>query len=135
MSIITLGDIRRGSLAVILIIIPTVLLVTYTRPALQLYQITGLGLYKLKLDNVPDEVIEPLHVLRLKSFFYKFSLMSEVESRIDNTALFNKYKKEIMLQLKTIPIPASDYIFLATLGLYYYILLYTTRKWFTDENI
>ena len=106
MKIITWGDIRRGTLAIVLVIIPTVLLGTYIGPALQSYQITGPGLWQLKRTNVPDEVIEPLHVLRLKPFFFKFRLMNEVESRIDNPELFNKYKNKIESQLQTISIPA-----------------------------
>ena len=135
MKIITLGDICRGTLAIVLVIIPTVLLGTYIGPALQSYQITGNGLWELKRSHVTDEVIEPLHVLRLKPFFFKFRLMSEVESRIDNPELFKKYEKKIELQLQTIPIPAVEYIFLATLALYYFVLWYTTRKWFPDGKV
>ena len=135
MKIITWGDIRRGTLAIVLVIIPTVLLGTYIGPALQSFQITGPGLWQLKSANVPDEVIEPLHVLRLKPFFFKFRLMNEVESRIDNPELFNKYKNKIERQLQTIPTPAVEYIFLATLALYYFVLWYTTRKWFPDGKV
>ena len=135
MKIITWGDIRRGTLAIVLVIIPTVLLGTYIRPALQSYQITGPGLWQLKRTNVPDEVIEPLHVLRLKPFFFKFRLMNEVESRIDNPELFNKYKNKIERQLQTISIPGQEYFFLATLALYYFLLWYTTRKWFPDGKV
>ena len=134
MKIITWGDIRRGTLAIVLVIIPTVLLGTYIVPALQSYQITGPGLWQLKRTNVPDEVIEPLHVLRLKPFFFKFRLMNEVESRIDNPVLFNKYKNKIERQLQTIPTPAVEYIFLATLALYYFVLWYTTRNGFQMEK-
>jgi len=135
MKIITWGDIRRGTLAIVLVIIPTVLLGTYIGPALQSYQITGPGLWQLKRTNVPDEVIEPLHVLRLKPFFFKFRFMNEVESRIDNPELFKKYKNKIERQLQKIPIPAVEYIFLTTLALYYFVLWYTTRKWFPDGKV
>ena len=135
MNIITWGDIRRGTLAIVLVVIPTVLLGTYIGLALQSYQITGPGLFQLKRTNVPDEVIEPLHVLRLKPFFFKFRLMSEVESIIDNPELFNKYKNKIDRQLQTFPIPGEEYIFLATLALYYFVLWYTTRKWFPDRKV
>ena len=117
MKIITWGDIRRGTLAIALVIIPTVLLGIYIGPALQSYQITGPGLWQLKQKNVPDEVIEPLHTLRLKPFFFKFRLMNEVESRIDYPELFKKYKNKIERQLQKIPMPAVEYIFLATLAL------------------
>ena len=139
MKLITWGDIRKGLLAIVLVIIPTVLLGTYIGPALQSYQITGPGLWQLKRTNVPDEVIEPLHVLRLKPFFFKFRLMNEVESRIDNPELFNKYKNKIERQFQTgdstIPMPAEDYIFLATLALYYFVLWYAKRKWFPDGKV
>ena len=135
MKIITWGDIRRGTLAIVLVVIPTVFLGTYIGPALQSYQITGPGLWALKLNNVPDKVIKPLHVLRLKPFFFKFRLMNEVESRIDNSEIFDKYSKKIEHQIETVPIPALEYIFLATLALYYFILWYTTKKWFPDGNI
>ena len=48
MKIITLGDIRRGTLAIVIVIIPSVFLGTYIGPALQSYQITGPGLWQLK---------------------------------------------------------------------------------------
>ena len=130
MKIITWGDIRRGTLAIVLVIIPSVLIGTFIEPALQSYQITGPGLWELKRTNVPDEVIEPLQVLRLKPFFFKFRLMIEVESKIANPELFDKYKKKIALQFQTIPIPAVEYIFLVTLAFYYFVLWYTTRSWF-----
>ncbi len=130
MKIITWGDIRRGTLAIVLVIIPSVLIGTFINPALQSYQITGPGLWELKRTNVPDEVIEPLQVLRLKPFFFKFRLMIEVESKIANPELFDKYKKKIALQFQTIPIPAVEYIFLVTLTFYYFVLWYITRSWF-----
>ena len=135
MKIITWGDIRRGTLAIVLVVIPTVLLGTYIGPALQSYQITGPGLWQLKRTYVPDEVIEPLHVLRLKPFFFKFRFMNEVESRIDNPELFKKYKNKIERQLQKIPIPAVEYIFLTTLALYYFVLWYTTKKCFPDVKV
>ena len=57
MKIITWDDIRRGTLAIVLVIIPTVLLGTYIGAALQSYQIAGPGLWQLKRTNLPDEVI------------------------------------------------------------------------------
>ena len=135
MKIITWDDIRRGALAILLVIIPTVLIGTFIGPALQSYHITGPGLWELKRNNVPDDVIDPLHVLRLKPFFFKFRLMIAVESRIANPELFDKYKKKIGLHIQTIPIPAIEYIFLGILSLYYFILWYTTRKWFPAGKV
>ena len=94
MKIITWGDIRRGTLAIVLAIIPTFLLGTYIGPVLQSYHITGPGMWKLKRANVPDEVIGPVHELRLQPFFFKFRLISEIKSRIANPELFNKYQKK-----------------------------------------
>ena len=135
MDIINWGDIRRGTLAIVLVIIPTVLLGTFMAPALQSHQITGPGLWELKRTKVPDAVIEPLHELRLKPYFFKFILMSEVESRISDPALYNKYKKEIEARISTIPMPAVEYIFLIPLAVYYWILWFSTRKYFPDYQV
>ena len=132
MDIINWGDIRRGTTAIVLVIIPTVLLGTYMAPALQSHQITGPGLWQLKLIKVPDEVIEPLHALRVKPYFFKFRLLSEVESRIADPVLYNKYKNKIEAQISTIAMPAEEYIFLVTLAAYYWILWFSTRKYFPD---
>ena len=94
MDIINWGDFRRGTLAILLVIIPTLLLSNFIEPVLQSHQITGPGLWQLKLSKVPDTVIEPLHVLRLKPYFFKFRLMNEIELRIADPALYKKYKKK-----------------------------------------
>ena len=135
MGIITWGDIRRGTLAIVLVIAPTILLGTYLSPALQSYQITGPGLWELKRKQVPDAVIEPLHELRLKPYFFKFRLMSEVESRISDADLFKKYEKKIERQISGIAMPAVEYIFLAVLAAYYWILWFVTRRWFPDGKV
>ena len=135
MEIITWGDIRRGTLAIVLVIVPTVLLGTYLDPALQSYQITGPGLWELKRKGAPDALIEPLHELRLKPFFFKFRLMSEVESRISDPALYKKYKKKIESQISGIAMPAVEYIFLTFLVAYYGFLWFVTRKCFPDGKI
>ena len=135
MEIITWGDIRRGTLAIVLVIVPTVLLGTYMGPVLKSYQITGPGLWELKRKGAPDTLIEPLHELRLKPFFFKFRLMSEVESRISNEDLFKKYEKKIERQISGIAMPAVEYIFLAVLAAYYWILWFVTRRWFPDGKV
>ena len=135
MEIITWGDIRRGTLAIVLVIVPTVLLGTYMAPVLQSYQITGPGLWELKRKGAPDALIEPLHELRLKPFFFKFRLMSEVESRISDPALYKKYNKKIESQISGVSMPAVEYIFLAFLAAYYGFLWFVTRNWFPDGKI
>ena len=133
--IFTWGDIRRGTLAIVLVIIPTVLLGTYIAPALQSYHITGLGLWELKRANVPDEVIVPMHELRLQPFFFKFRLISEIKSRIANPRLFKKYQKKIEDQIQIIPKSAVEYIFLTIIAFYYFTLWYTTRRWFPNGKV
>ena len=133
--IFTWGDIRRGTLAIVLVIIPTVLLGTYIGPALQSYHITGQGLWELKRANVPDEVIGPVHELRLQPFFFKFRLIREIKSRVANPELFNKYQKKIEGQIQIIPKSAVEYIFLAIIALYYLVLWYTTRRWFPNGKV
>jgi len=105
------------------------------RPALQSYQITGPGLWELKRKGAPDALIEPLHELRLKPFFFKNRLMSEVESRISDADLFKKYEKKIERQISGIGMPAVEYIFLAVLAAYYWILWFVTRRWFPDGKV
>ena len=135
MDIINWGDIRRGTLAIVLVIIPTVLLGTYMAPVLQSYQLTGPGLWELKRKGAPDALIEPLHELRLKPYFFKFRLMSAVESRIADPTLYKKYKQKIEAQISGIPMPAVEYIFLVTLAAFYWVLWFSTRKWFLDGEI
>ena len=135
MDIINWGDIRRGTLAIVLVIIPSVLLGTYMAPALQSYQITGPGLWELKRKGAPDALIEPLQELRLKPYFFKFTLMSAVESRIADPDLFKKYEKKIERQISGIPMPAVEYIFLVTLAAYYWVLWFSTRKLFPDGKV
>ena len=133
--IFTWGDIRQGTQAIVLVIIPTVLLGTYIGPALQSYHITGQGLWELKRNNVPNEVIDPLHEIRLQPFFFKFRLVSEIKSRIANPELFNKYQKKIEGQIQIVPKNAVEYIFLVIIALYYFVLWYTTRRWFPNGKV
>ena len=135
MVIITRGDIRRAILAFVLVILPTVFLGTYLPKALKRYQITGPGLWELKRKGAPDALIEPLHELRLKPFFFKSRLMNEVESRISNVDLFKKYENKIERQISGIAMPAVEYIFLAVLAPYYWILWFVTRRWFPDGEV
>ena len=134
MEIITWGDIRRGTLAIVLVIVPTILLGTYML-GVQRYQITGPGLWELKRKGAPDALIEPLHELRLKPYFFKFRLMSEVESRISDADLFKEYENKIERQISGIAMPAVEYIFLAVLAAYYWILWFVTRSWFPDGKV
>ena len=136
MGIITWSDIRRGTLAIVLVIVPTLLLATYLTTALQTYQIRGESLWDLKkLQQVPEAVIEPLLALSFKSYFFKFRLMNEVESRISDPALYKKYKKKIERKINSVAMPGFEYIILAVLAAYYGVLWFGTRKWFPDGKI
>jgi len=135
MVIITRGDIRRAILAFVLVILPTVFLGTYLPKALKRYQITGPGLWELKRKGAPDVLIEPLHELRLKPYFFKFRLMGEVEAKISDVTLFKKFKKEIEQQISSKIMPGVEYIFLAALIGYYVILWLVTRRWFPDGKV
>ena len=135
LTILIWEDIRRGTLAIVLVVIPTILLGIFIGPALQSYNITGPGLWKLKQANVPDEVIGPVHELRLQPFFFKFRLISEIKSRIANPRLFKKYQKKIEDQIQIIPKSAVEYIFLTIIAFYYFALWYTTRRWFPNGKV
>ncbi len=135
MGIINWDDIRRLFFATVLVILPTVFLGTYMRPALQSYQVTGPGLWDLKRVKVPDEVIEPLHVLRVKPYFFKSNLMSDIESKIDNPELFEKYERKIEKKLQVIPMPWVEYIFMVVLAFYYWCLWYFTRNLFPKGQV
>ena len=87
-------------------------------------------IWQLKKKNVPDEVIEPLHELRLKEYFFKYRLMNAIESRISNSDLYKKYKISIVNQINIVPMPAVEYIFLLILSLFYGILWILSRKYF-----
>lgn len=130
MEIISWFDIRRAALAIFVVILPTILLSIYITSALQMYHINGASLWQLKKKNVPDEVIEPLHELRLKEYFFKYRLMNAIESRISNSDLYKKYKISIVNQINIVPMPAVEYIFLLILSLFYGILWILSRKYF-----
>ena len=61
--------------------------------------------------------------------------MSEVESRISDADLFKKYEKNIERQISCIAMTAVEYIFLAVLAAYYWILWFVTRRWVPDGKV
>ena len=122
MSFINWGDIKRSIFAIFIIILPTIILGTYLDPILQRHQITGTGLWNLKLSNTPDLVIEKLQILRLKPYFFKFRLMNDIESRIGDEILYKKIKKNIESQISVVAMNGVEYIFIIILAFYYFIL-------------
>ncbi len=114
----TAKDFRRGLVGIVLVIAPAVVLGTYLPSWVQSYHLTGEGLWNLKKKGAPDELIEPLHPLRVQAFFFKNSLMNEVERRVPNE-LFEQYRRKIEKQIKPIPLPMVEAYFLAALALVY----------------
>ena len=137
MDILNWADLRRGILATVLIILPTILLGTFIKPALQFHQITGANLWQMKSSKIPDIIIEPLHSIRLKSYFFKFRLMKDVESIISEPALYKKYKNKIEMQISTIsmPWPALESVFFIVLALYYLLLWLFIKKYFPEGQL
>ena len=131
MGIISFGDIRKGVLSII-IIAPTILLSIYLSSALQSYSLNGSDLWNLQRKNVPNAVVDSLHELRFKKFFFKFNLMNEVKSRIPNQELFKRYNQDIENQISIIRQPALEYFFLGFLALIYSSLGFIFNKVFPD---
>lgn len=137
MDILNRADLRRGILATVLIILPTILLGTIIKPTLQIHQITGANLWQMKNSKIPDIIIEPLNSIRLKSYFFKFRLMKDVESIISEPALYKKYKNKIEMQISTIsmPWPALESVFLIVLAFYYLLLWIFIKKYYPEGQL
>ena len=137
MDILNWADLRRGILATMLIILPTILLGTFIKPALQSHQITGANLWQMKSSKIPDIIIKPLHSMRLKSYFFKSRLMKDVESIISEPTLYKRYKNKIEMQISTSNMPwaALESIFLIVLAFYYSLLWYFIRKYYPEGKL
>jgi len=135
MGIISWADIRRGTLAIILVILPTYFLSVYLTPHLITYHISESDLWELERENVPNTVTKPLHEIGLEKFFFKYRLMSLVESRISNKELYNIYENKIANKISDSPIWGVEYFFLIILGSFYWFLWFFTRKFFPEGKI
>ena len=121
-------EIRRGILVLLLILAPAVILSTYLPSWLQSYHITGEALWNLKLKGMPDEVIQPMLKMRGPTYYFKSSLLDEVEKNIPPT-LFKKYYKKIEHSFSTILVKNSGYFFLAVLVIFYAIVWWFIRPY------
>ena len=127
-------EIRRGVLVLLLVLAPAVILSTYIPSWIQSYHITGEVLWGLKNKRMPDEVIQPMLKMRGPTYFFKSSLLEEVEKNIP-PEFFKKYHKKIKHSLTAIPVENSRYFFLPVLVLFYgvvwwFIRPYESRGWF-----
>jgi hypothetical protein len=127
-------EIRRGILVLIFILAPAVILSSYLPAWIQSYHITGEALWGLKRKGVPDEVIQPMLKMRGPTYFFKSSLLAEVEKKIPADQ-FKKHRIRIERSLTAIPIENSRYFFLPILVIFYgivwwFIRPYEARGWF-----
>jgi len=91
-------EIRRGVMVLILMLAPAVILSTYLPRWIQSYHITGEAIWGLKRIGMPDEVIQPMLKMRGPTYFFKSSLLEEVEKNIP-PEFFKKYHKKIKRSL------------------------------------
>ena len=127
-------EIRRGVLVLMLVLAPAAILSTYLPGWIQSYHITGENLWGLKRKGMPDEVIQPMLKMRGPTYFFKNSLLEEVEKNIP-PELFKKHHKKIKRSLTAIPVEDSRYFFLPVLILFYgvvwwFIRPYESKGWF-----
>ena len=87
-------EIRRGVLVLLLVLAPAVILSSNLPSWIQSYHITGEAPWGLKLKGMPDEVIQPMLKMRGHTYFFKSSLLKEVEKNIP-PEFFKKYHKNI----------------------------------------
>jgi len=135
MGIISWADIRRGTLAIFLVILPTLFLSVYLTPNLETYHLSESDLRDLERKNIPVIVTEPLNEIILDKFFFKFRLMSKIESIISNPAIYKKYEEKIEDQITISPHWAAGYFSLIILGSFYWILWFYTRKFFPEGKV
>ncbi len=128
MQIISIDDILNIILALLFLIFPTILLSIFLPSALQNYCLTGKDLWSIKSENVPNELIERLYDLKNKEYFFKYKLMSDVESKISNQKLFKKNEKLIENRISKIPNSFFEFFFLGFLIFFYLILFLLSRK-------
>ena len=88
----------------------------------------------MKRKGVPDEVIQPMLKMRGPTYFFKSSLLAEVEKKIPADQ-FKKHRIRIERSLTAIPVDNSHYFFLPILVIFYgivwwFIRPYEARGWF-----
>ena len=121
-------EIRRGVLVLLLVLAPAVILSSNLPGWIQSYHITGEALWRLKGIGMPDEVIQPMLKMRGPTYFFKSSLLEEVEKNIP-PEFFKKYHKKIKRSLTAIPVGNSRYFFLPVLILFYGVVWWFIRPY------
>ncbi len=134
MKIISKDEIIKIFLYLTFLIFPTILLSMLLPSALQNYSLTGNDLWKLKSKHLPEELIESLHDIKNKEYFFKYKLMNEVESKISSHKQYKKNDKLIENQISKIQKPLMEFYFLGFLAFYYYIFLMFSRKFFKSNR-
>ena len=127
-------DVRRGLIVLVLIIAPAVMLSNYLPGWIQSYQISGEALWKMKKRGLPDEIIQPMLQMKGPIYFFKHSMLSEVQKKVPED-LFEKHHKRIAGALAPIRIEGSEYFFLPVLAVFYFIVWlllkpHESRGWF-----
>ena len=130
MKIISKDEIIKIFLYLSFLIFPTILLSVFLPSALQNYSLTGNDLWELKIKHLPEELIQSLHDIKNKEYFFKYKLMNEVESKISSHKQYKKNEKLIENQISKIKKPLMEFYFLGFLAFYYYIILMFSRKFF-----
>jgi len=129
---ISFSDIRRLILAFFLILLTTIFSV-YFRSVFQSYSLSVSDLSELKTKNIPDIVIKPLHELQRQKFFFKYQLMNEARSIIQNQDLFQRYAQEIKTQISIVPQPAIEYFFLGFLAFFFWVFGFICKIFLPDD--
>ena len=101
-------DLRRGIIGFFLIIAPTIFLNTYLPSWIQSYKITGEALWKLKEKGVPTQIIKPMLVMRGEPYFFKKSLLNDVQKITPD--IFYKYRNRIERSLIPFHVKDSEFI-------------------------
>ena len=134
MKIISKDEIIKTFLYLSFLIFPTILISEFLPSALQNYSLTGNDLWELKSKNLPEELIESLHDIKNKEYFFKYKLMNEVESKISSHKQYKKNEKSIENQITKIQKPLIEFYFLGFLAFYYYIFLMFSRKFYKSNG-
>ena len=134
MKIISKDEIIKIFLYLSFLIFPTILLSVFLPSALQNYSLTGNDLWELKIKHLPEELIQSLHDIKNKEYFFKYKLMNEVESKISSHKQYKKNEKLIENQISKIQKPLMEFYFLGFLAFYYYIFLMFSRKFFKSNR-
>lgn len=121
-------DIRRGGMAIVLIISPALMLGYYLPSWIKSYHIRGEAVWQLKQKGVPDEIIKPMLQMRGPTYFFKSSLLDEIQKQVP-ADLYEKHRRRIEPSIAAVGVSGSDYIFLVLLAFYYFVIWWFLRPY------